>query len=275
MPELPEVENVARGLRGLLVGRRLTGVRALWSGCFEPSPRAVRAKLAGRTLESVHRHGKYLILTFGDEGSGPAHLMVHLRMTGQFLIDPAEKPDRQVRAVLDFDGVPAHFRDQRKFGRLTLVEDGVRPACMAHIGPDMLEIGLREWSERIAHRRTPLKAALLDQGIASGIGNIYADEALFRARLHPLARPCDLDAEQLRRLHRAVKGVLRLAIDHGGTTFQSFRDFNGRPGNFRRKLRVFQRTGEPCKACGTAIEKIRVAGRSTHFCPGCQPAPPG
>lgn len=272
MPELPEVESVARGLRSLLIGRRLTGLKAHWAGCLEPSPRAVRAAIVGKTLESVHRHGKYLLLSFGGEGAAPAHLMVHLRMTGQFLIDPPDKPDHMVRASLDFDGVPAYFRDQRKFGRLSLVEDGIAPACMAHIGPDMLLVGLSEWRDRFAHRKSPLKAALLDQGIASGIGNIYADEALFRAGLHPLRRPCDLDAEEVRRLHRAIKGVLRLAIKHGGTTFMSFRDFNGRPGNFRRKLRVFQRGGEPCRDCGTTIEKIRVAGRSTHFCPECQPA---
>ncbi len=271
MPELPEVENVARALRDLLAGRRLTALRTGWAGCCEPSARAVRRALLRKRLTTVRRRGKYMLLTFAGDDGDASYLMIHLRMTGQFLIHPDYAPDRQVRATFDFEGRLAHFRDQRKFGRLTLVEDGEAPRCMDHVGPDMLEIGLREWKARFAHRRCPLKAALLDQGIASGIGNIYADEALFRARLHPLRRPCDLDDGELRRLHRAVKGVLRLAIDHGGTTFLNFAGFDGRPGNFRRKLRVFQRDGEPCRDCGTTLQKIRAAGRSTHFCPSCQP----
>lgn len=274
MPELPEVESVARALRAAAVGRRLTGLRARWAGCLEPSPRAVRRALLGKSLRRVGRRGKYLLLSFtDDEGDGgDAHLMVHLRMTGQLLCGPDLSPDKHVRCSLDFDGLVVHFRDMRKFGRLTLVEDGTAPACIDHVGPDMLAIRFAEWRERIHRRRAPLKAVLLDQGAASGVGNIYADESLFRARLHPLRAPADLDDAELRRLFLAVKGVLRLACEHGGTTFLDFQGFTGRPGNFRRKLRVFQRTGEPCRDCGAPIERLRVAGRSTHFCPVCQPA---
>ena len=122
----------------------------------------------------------------------------------------------------------------------------------------------------MAHRRAPWKSVLLDQGVASGIGNIYADEALFRAGVHPLAKPADTDEALRREVWKAAKGVLRLAVDHGGTTFLDFKDFHGKPGNFRRKLRVFQRDGEPCGVCDAELERIVVGGRSTHFCPICQ-----
>ena len=271
MPELPEVESVARALRAALLGRRLTGLRARFAGSFEPSPAAVRRAAVGLTLDRVHRRGKYLVLTFGADTPRPAHLMLHLRMTGQLLFEPADRADRHVRAVLDFEGRSVRYRDVRKFGRWTLVDDGENPSAIAHIGTDMLEIRFREWSARVRGRRAPFKSVLLDQGVASGIGNIYADETLFRARIHPLRRPADCTDDELRRVFDAARGVLRLAIDHGGTTFLDFRNFHGKPGNFRRKLRVFQRDGEPCGRCRTPLVRITVGGRGTHFCPTCQP----
>jgi formamidopyrimidine-DNA glycosylase len=270
MPELPEVENVARALQRNLAGRRCTGLRVRFAGVLSQSPRATRSALLGKRLEDVHRHGKYLILNFRDEAGSPAHLMLHLRMTGQLINLTDYHLDRHVHLVFDFDGLPVYYRDIRKFGRFTLVEDGRRPAALAHIGPDMLEISFREWCARVAARRAALKAVLLDQGVAAGLGNIYADEALFRARVHPEAVPAELDRATLQRVLRSAKGVLRLAIRHGGTTLVNFTDFNGRPGNFRRKLRVYGRTSEPCRACGTPLARTVVGGRSTHFCPSCQ-----
>ncbi len=270
MPELPEVENVARALRATVQGRRLTALRARHAGSFAPSPAAVRRSAVGRVLTDVHRHGKYLLLTFRGDDGGEGYVMLHLRMTGQLFFRPDYRPDRHVRAVLDFGGRRVFYRDLRKFGRWTVVEDPRRPAAMAHIGPDMLQVRFREWDRRAARRRAPWKAVLLDQTVAAGLGNIYADEALFRAGLHPLLTPVATPPAERRRLFDAARGVLRLAIRHGGTTFMDFVDFHGRPGNFRRKLRVFQRQGEPCRRCGAVIERIRVAGRSTHFCPQCQ-----
>jgi len=270
MPELPEVETVAAALRGNLAGRRLTGLRVRFAGIFEPDSRAFRRAVLGKRLDAVHRHGKYLILTFDADGPAPAYAMLHLRMTGQVFVAPDYRPDKHVHAVFDFDGRPVFYRDVRKFGRWTLVDDGERPSAIAHVGPDMLKVRYKAWSEKVARRRAPWKAVLLDQGVAAGLGNIYVDEALFRAGVHPLAAPADADDATRRRVFDAAKGVLRLAVRHGGTTFLDFRDFHGRPGNFRRKLRVFDRTGETCRRCGGIIEKRVVAGRGTHFCPGCQ-----
>ncbi len=275
MPELPEVENVGRALLESLQGRRLTGLEVMFPGVLGQSPRVTRRALLGARLTDLHRRGKYLILHFRRPDGTPAYLMVHLRMTGQIFILDGYIPDKHVHVVLDFEGVPVHYRDIRKFGRLTLVEDGREPAAMAHVGPDMLTVKPREWLERMARRRAPIKGCLLDQGIASGLGNIYADESLFLAGVHPLTRPCDLDETTLRLVLRRAKQVLRLAIRHGGTTFMNFTNFRGKPGNFRRKLRVYGRAGQPCRDCDTTLKKITVAGRGTVFCPECQRVPAG
>lgn len=273
MPELPEVESVGRALATELLDRRLTGLRVRWGGVFEPSARAARAALVGRRLAGLHRHGKYLIARFEGPGGDATHLMIHLRMTGQFLSQPDYAPDRHVHVTFDFDGRVVHFRDVRKFGRLTLVEHPTTPAALAHVGPDMLTVRTADWLARARHRAAPFKSVLLDQGVAAGLGNIYADESLFLAGVHPLARPRDLDEATLREVLRRAKQVLRLAIRHGGTTFLDFRNFHGQPGNFRRKLRVYGRFGEPCRDCGTAIERMVIGGRSSCWCPRCQPAP--
>jgi formamidopyrimidine-DNA glycosylase len=276
MPELPEVENVGRALAADLNGRRLTGLRVRWGGVFEPSPAAVRAALVGRRLTGLHRHGKYLILRFSDGSAAAgadAFLMIHLRMTGQFLAQPDYRPDGHVHVTFDFDGRAVHYRDVRKFGRLTLVDHGTHPAALAHVGPDMLTVTAGDWLGRVRGRGAPFKSVLLDQGVAAGLGNIYADESLFLAGVHPLARPRDLDEDGLREVLRRAKQVLRLAIRHGGTTFLDFRNFHGQPGNFRRKLRVYGRAGEPCRDCGAAIERLVIGGRSSCWCPRCQPAP--
>jgi formamidopyrimidine-DNA glycosylase len=166
MPELPEVENVARALRRNLVGRRLTDLKVRFKGVLSDSPRIVRRELVGKTLQAVQRHGKYLILRFADGGQrggslirdsdlAEAHWMIHLRMTGQIFILPGYRPDKHVHLTLDFEGLPVYYRDIRKFGRFALVEDGVRPAALSHIGPDMLDVAFAEWYERIAVRRAP------------------------------------------------------------------------------------------------------------------------
>ena len=270
MPELPEVENVGRAMRDHLTGRRVTGLKVGYAGVLGQTAAATRKALVGKDLELVHRHGKYLILTFAAADKPPVHLMIHLRMTGQFFIREDFVPDKHVHVTFDFDGLPVHYRDIRKFGRLDLVEDAHRPACIDHVGPDMMEVRFKEWHQRIGGRTAPIKALLLDQGIAAGLGNIYVDESLFLAGVHPLARPCDLDRDVLQQVLRQAKIVLRRSIKHGGTTFMNFTNFHGKPGNFRQKLRVYGRAGEPCKKCGSSIESLRVAGRSSCYCPECQ-----
>ncbi len=269
MPELPEVESVARALRSSLVGRRCTSMRVRFGGVLAPSSRAVRRAMVGAVLTRVTRHGKYLIFTF-SRGDEHAYVMLHLRMTGQVFVLDGYRPDTHVHLTFQFDDLPVHYRDIRKFGRWTVVDDPVRPSCLAHIGPDMLVVRFPAWYAAVRGRRAPIKAVLLDQGVAAGLGNIYADEALFRAGIHPLAIPADLSPAALRRVFDAARAVLRLAIRHGGTTFLNFTDFHGAPGNFRRKLRVYGRTGEPCRRCGTRISRLVVGGRSSHFCQECQ-----
>ncbi|MCB1162006.1 MAG: bifunctional DNA-formamidopyrimidine glycosylase/DNA-(apurinic or apyrimidinic site) lyase [Candidatus Latescibacteria bacterium] len=279
MPELPEVESVARSLREGLLGRRLEAIQARWAGSLRPSPATARRALVGLTLLAVDRHGKYLFLTFGDAPAGPPRrqLMLHLRMTGQLFTDPAYRPDKHLRLRFDFDGRRVYYRDIRKFGGFDLLDGLPGRKAIPHVGPDWLALRFREWAPRLDGRRAPIKGLLLDQGVAAGLGNIYADEALFRAGIHPATPAGALDATARRRLFDACRRVLRLGIRHGGTTFLDFVDFDGRPGNFRRKLRVYGRTGEPCRACGTPLVKTQIAGRGSHFCPRCQPpglAPP-
>ncbi len=272
VPELPEVENVARALRERLTGRTLTGLKVKSSKVLGQCGTATRRALVGRALDGVHRHGKYLILNFTDGQRPDTQLMIHLRMTGQIFILDGYIPDKHVHLIFDFDGLPVHYRDIRKFGRLELVDDPINPSKIAHVGPDMLLVTFKTWHERISHRKAPMKALLLDQGIASGLGNIYVDESLFLAGVHPLAKPVDLSETQLREVWRCCKHVLRNSIKHGGTTFMNFTNFNGKPGNFRRKLRVYGRAGQNCNGCGEVLQGIRVAGRSACFCPKCQPA---
>jgi formamidopyrimidine-DNA glycosylase len=171
--------------------------------------------------------------------------MIHLRMTGQIFMSPDYVPDKHAHLHLDFDGLPVHYRDVRKFGRWSLVDHPEHPSAISHVGPDMLSVRFKQWDQRCAHRRAPWKAVLLDQGVAAGMGNIYADEALFVAGVHPLDCPADTGIEKRKAVLKASKQVLRLSLRHGGTTFLDYRDFSGQPGNFRRKLRVFQRQGEP------------------------------
>jgi len=271
MPELPEVENVSRALRGNLAGRRLTGLKAPFPGVLGQSLRVTRKALVGKTFADVHRRGKYMIATFaGDDPADRAHLMIHLRMTGQIFILDGYVPDKHVHVSFDFDGLPVHYRDVRKFGRLVLVEDPVAPAALAHVGPDMLTVRWPEWRRRVGSRTAPVKAVLLDQGVASGLGNIYVDECLFLAGVRPTTPAADLDDATLREILRRAKQVLRLAIDHGGTTFLNFTDFYGKPGNFRRKLRVYGRAGQPCRTCGSTLARATVAGRTSVYCPACQ-----
>jgi len=273
MPELPEVENVARALKDNLTGHRLTGLQVSFAGILGQSARKTRSALVGKVLTEVYRHGKYMILWFeGDDGS-MEYLMVHLRMTGQFFILDDFVPDKHVHLIFEFDGLDVHYRDIRKFSRLDLVEDGVAPSALAHVGPDMMKVRFAEWHKRIGSRKAPIKALLLNQGIAAGLGNIYVDESLFLAGVHPETRPCDLDEETLRDILKRGKHVMRLAINHGGTTFLNFKNFYGKPGNFRRKLRVYGRGGEPCRDCGSTLEKTVVGGRGTVFCPECQGLP--
>lgn len=274
MPELPEVETIRRDLSEHLAGRCITEVELPWEGVVaQPDPSAFVALVAGRCVSAVRRRGKYLIW---DLDSG-ARLLVHLRMTGRLYWTPAGAPrSPHVRAVLHLDdGRELHFADQRKFGRFSWVAGERELAALlgAKLGPEPLESGFTPegLQQALSARRGPIKAVLLDQRLLAGLGNIYVDEALFRARLHPLRPAKTLTAEEVERLYAAIQAALRQGIANRGTTLSSYRDAWGTRGLNQERLLVFRRQGQSCPSCGGAIAKMRVAGRATHVCPRCQP----
>lgn len=269
MPELPEVETVRRRLAEVLTGRTVQGVSVL--AARVAVGQAERLQLVvGRRIEEVKRRGKYLLLAL-DAGT----LLVHLRMTGRLLLRSAgAPPTAHTRLVflLD-DGSALHFEDVRQFGQVLYVPEGeVFPAGLVSLGPEPLDHGLTAAHlGRLAKGRSlSLKAFLLDQRVVAGLGNIYADEALFEAGLHP-ARPVGaLCPGEWRRLVRAIRQVLLAALAENGTTLRDYRDPDGQSGGFAVRLSVYGRQGEPCRRCGQPIVKIRIAGRGTHLCPSCQ-----
>ena len=194
-------------------------------------------------------------------------LVIHLRMTGNLLVNGA--PDEHTRASMTLDdGTAVVFRDTRKFGRWEWSRR--LPARLSALGPEPLEIGRDEFAVRLRSRKARLKALLLDQEFLRGLGNIYADEALFRARLHPLRSAHGVGPRKARDLHGAIQAVLRDAIDAGGTSIRDYRDSRGAQGGFQKQIRIYGRDGEPCVSCGTRVRRVLVAQRSTHFCPRCQ-----
>lgn len=280
MPELPEVETVRRGLAARALGRRLDAVEILGPQVVAGSVDEFVAGLAGRTIRGLERKGKALAIELGspkgEAGEKPCYLLVRLGMTGQLVVVPRQaalEPHTHVRMPLEGGAEEIRYCDARRFGRLrccTLEELG---AAFARLGPDAPGISEDEFLRAMQGRRGAIKNWLLNQAMLAGLGNIYADEALFAAGIHPLAQPGRLASASARRLLRAVKKVLRRAVDLQGTSFRDYVDIEGRPGNFLPRLKVYQRTGEPCRRCRAPIRRVVVAGRSSHFCPRCQPRP--
>ena len=274
MPELPEVETIRASLAPGLTGRRLERVDILDPRLTRPEPpEFVAAALTGELVVDVRRRGKYLIVVF-ESGR---HLLVHLRMTGNVLHPAPEghEDDPHVRAVVRLDdGSDVAYRDVRRFGTWELLEPGeletyfaARRLGVEPLGRSFTQTGL---GRSLAGRRAPIKAALLDQRAAAGVGNIYADEALWHARVHPLTPAGDLSDEQVRALREGVRKALRLGIRRQGATLRDYRGADGRRGQMQDEFRVYGREHEPCERCGTPIAKTRVAGRGTWYCPTCQ-----
>jgi len=269
MPELPEVESVVRTLRDgrpSLVGARIRSVLPVWPGVFSPnSPDAAPAQLEGCCVASIGRLGKYMIFALDCPGRPSLSLVIHLRMTGRlFLVPESVAIERHTRLALMLDGgLALRFDDPRKFGRVWLTDDP--ETVTAGMGPDALTVGLDEFAARLAGHRRQLKPLLLDQSFVAGIGNIYADESLHRAGLHPLRTSSGLLPDEVRRLHAAVISVLGEAVAAGGANI----DGVFKAGSF--VVTVYGREGAPCRTCGTPISKIRVGQRGTHFCGQCQP----
>jgi formamidopyrimidine-DNA glycosylase len=273
VPELPEVETVRRGLAPALQGRTLERVEISDARLTRPlDPVVVAAELEGERVAMVDRRGKYLIVRFE---SGRA-LLVHLRMTGSFRlgVESTQSPDPHGRALLALDdGTQVAYRDVRRFGTWLLLEpEEVDAYIDARVGKEPLEDAYRakHLAERLAGRRAPVKAALLDQQTVAGVGNIYADEALWRARIHPLRPAESLGPEEVKELHRAVRQALRVGVRRQGSTLRDYRQPDGAEGGAQHEFKVYGRGGEPCERCGTPIDKIRVAGRGTWYCPSCQ-----
>jgi formamidopyrimidine-DNA glycosylase len=274
VPELPEVETVRLGLEPVLVGRRFEHVDILDPRLTRPvDPGAVAAELTRERVSALERRGKYLIVRFE---SGRV-LLVHLRMTGSFRYGPrgALVADPYRRAVVMLDnGSDVAYRDVRRFGTWLVVRpDELEPYLAERLGLDPLGGGFTPpaLAERLAGRRAPLKAALLDQRTIAGLGNIYADEALWRAQLHPLRPAGSLDADETTRLRHAVEAALKTGLERQGATLRDYAQPDGSAGGMQSEFRVYGRAGEPCERCGTPIEKTRAGGRGTWYCPACQP----
>jgi formamidopyrimidine-DNA glycosylase len=278
VPELPEVETIRRALEPALLGRRFVRVSILDGRLTRPAdPAAVAASLEGERVAAVSRRGKYLVVGF-ESGR---HLLVHLRMTGSFRGGgnggPGPQVDAHCRAVVTLDdGSDVVFRDVRRFGTWELLEaEELAPYFAARLGPEPLERGFtaRRLARALAGRRVAVKAALLDQRAVAGVGNIYADEALWAARIHPRRPAGSLEEAEVARLAAAVRAALRRGIARRGATLRDYRTPDGSSGAMQREFRVYGRAGEPCDRCGTQIERTVVGGRGTWYCPACQPHP--
>jgi formamidopyrimidine-DNA glycosylase len=271
VPELPEVETIRRGLARRIAGRRISGYRLLGGHLLQGCRPGELRRLRGRRVLELGRRGKYLIITLDDGMS----LVFHLKMTGQFLLDESGRPpDRHTHLILRFGrwSQDLRFRDVRKFGRLRLVrrEGGGPDDPFRDLGPEPLEVSLGAFERLVRRRPGRLKSLLLDQNFLAGIGNIYADEILFEAGLHPLTSASRLSPARVRRLWLAVRQVLGRAVARGGSSIRDYIDAEGRAGHFQLEHKVYGRGSLPCRRCGRPVRRIVIGGRSTHFCPRCQ-----
>ncbi len=266
MPELPEVETIVRRLREPLIGRAFTGVHVGWERTVGTPVEELKRRLPGQRIEGIRRRGKYLVFRL----SGGDSLIVHLKMTGDLEVLPVtDPPRRHDRLVFDLDnGRQLRFRDPRKFGRVYLTDDPAQ--VLGRLGPEPLDAAFTEedFLALFNRRSARIKSLLLNQEFIAGLGNIYADEALFLAGIHPGRRADTLREEEKRRLYRAIRQVLHVAIEHGGS---SLADEAYRGGRYQERFWVYGRAGRPCPACGAPIQRIRLSQRSAHFCPNCQP----
>ncbi|HEX3569528.1 MAG TPA: bifunctional DNA-formamidopyrimidine glycosylase/DNA-(apurinic or apyrimidinic site) lyase [Acidobacteriaceae bacterium] len=277
MPELPEVETVANGVHARVAGERITRV---WTSgkpqTFKTPESEIALALTDSTIESVRRVGKTIVMTVQHKRR-PIEFLIHLGMTGRLLVSAAEVPmPPHTHAVLTLaEGREVRFVDPRRFGRLSIhksASDLLRPEATGYTGPgrEPLTISVNDFVALFRNRKTPIKAALLNQSLLHGVGNIYADESLFRAGIRPRREAGRLTRDELTRLRKALITVLRHAIKLGGSSVSDYVDADGVRGFFQLEHKVYMRGGEPCLVCDTPIKRITLAGRGTHFCPNCQ-----
>lgn len=268
MPELPEVETVVRGLRDDIVGRTFTRVTVLWPRqIVTPTPDEFITRLPGQRVLALNRRGKFIVFQLTQNV-----LLIHLKMTGRLYVSGNNaQDDRWVRVAFGLDnGREMLFSDARKFGRLYLVHQF--DEVTASLGPEPLSENFTPeiLKEQVAGRQRTIKTILLDQQIVAGIGNIYADEALWKARIDPRRKANTLNEKEIHRLHTAIRLVLQKGIDHEGASVNWYRKADGSKGNSQIHLNVYDREKQPCARCGTPVIKIRLGQRGTHFCPTCQ-----
>jgi formamidopyrimidine-DNA glycosylase len=288
MPELPEVETIRRGLERTLIGHRIINVEKLHSKSFQSSELDINKHVLGASVSGIDRRGKVLIVHLNSGYS----LLFHLKMTGQIVLvypdghrsagghpTPSMSgglPDKSTKVIFMLDGGSRlYFNDQRIFGWVKLVSEAevLRDSLIAKMGPEPLTAAfeLKPFAAILKRRpKSPIKAVILDQKVVAGVGNIYADEALHLAKIHPARLAGSLNASEVKNLYEAIKTIIALGIEHGGTSFTHYVNALGGKGDYLQHARVFRRQGLACPVCGTLIEKIRVAGRGTHFCSKCQ-----
>lgn len=271
MPELPEVETVRRSIEAQICGKKIESVTVHNDDILDGINRdAFIALLTGNSVTAMERRGKYLIFVLADGN----RLLLHLRMTGQFICFNAEPQlDAHCHLLIRFSGGGCYYRDVRRFGRFCLMGNNGKTECgLQKLGPEPFDraFTLKYLQDGFAGRKCAVKARILDQHFVAGIGNIYADEILFQAKVYPEKCCCRLTRAEIKRIRQAAVEVLSAAIEHRGTTFSDFRDGNGDYGGHQEYLQVFHRTGKPCVKCGTLIGKIKCGGRTTSFCPKCQ-----
>jgi formamidopyrimidine-DNA glycosylase len=266
MPELPEVQTVVTTLRPRLLGARVKSVTLFRTDIVRPENFDLAAHLSGRKVSDIVRRGKKILFLMDDGG----RFYIHLGMSGRLTLDePGSARKNHTHLVIDIAGAELRFVDPRRFGGIFWL--GVDDSIDAGMGPEPLSMRPAQLLSRLRRTKRVVKNALLDQLVVAGLGNIYVDEALFAAGIHPTRRADTLTANQVAKLNRSIKLVLRRALKHRGSTLRDYRDGNGEPGNFQKLHRVYGREGLACWKCGTPLQRIVLGGRSSHFCPRCQP----
>lgn len=277
MPELPEVETIVRGLEKKLAGAVISSVRELRDGMVEGDRERFFASVPGSRIRGASRRGKLVLLSLSRPGTpgNEETLVFHLRMSGALLVREKDAlPGAHTRVVFGLeDGRQLFFDDVRTFGLCRLLNEQERTAWpfWRTLGPEPLDISQEAFDALFARAKRPVKSLLLDQTVIAGIGNIYADESLFRAAIHPLTPGRTLSKARLEKLRDAIREVLAEAIAQCGSSIRNYRDANGDAGAFQTRFRVYGRAGKPCARCGATLEGTRLNGRSTVFCPRCQP----
>jgi len=279
MPELPEVETIAKGLRQTIIGKKVNNIQAIFPNIVKQNIDIFKKAVAQKKIKEVRRRGKYLLIDL----SGDRTILVHLGMTGNLLLqvrrqhqtNEFKRYDKHDHLIFCFLGSNAQlcYNDQRKFGKIKVFDTDKENQVpeLTKLGPDAIDVTPAEFVELFRKRKGRIKSALLNQHIVAGLGNIYADESLFEARINPAQKIDRLSKPRLERLHKAINKILRKAIKAGGSSIDNYLNVDGRMGEFQLQHKVYGREGERCKRCGARIKRIKISQRSSYFCPTCQP----